>query len=195
MKGTTNLIPLKLQPLPTRCVPVTKGSGLVSEPLAPMCICDQLAEILQLLLLLSVCHSCPQFARNTCLDLSINSHLLHAGCYWKCNRLKIKSEIFSDVFALALGPTCTTTTSSIANSVFKQVCINYSNFLATKETTMSFVGAPPSFQLILPSDCRQTPGTNSPASQGIHTFFFIVTRGCMTFNTLDTWHHARNLIK
>lgn len=193
MKGTTNLIPLKLQPLPTRCVPVTKGSRLVSEPLAPMCICDQLAEILQLLLLLSVCHSCPQFARNTCLDLSINSHLLHAGCYWKCNRLKIKSEIFSDVFALALGPTCTT---SIANSVFKQVCINYSNFLATKETTTSFVGAPPSFWLVLPSDCRQTPGTNSPASQGIHTFFFfIVTRGCMTFNTLDTWHHARNLIK
>lgn len=180
MKGTTNLIPLKLQPLPTRCVPVTKGSGLVSEPLAPMCICDQLAEILQLLLLLSVCHSCPQFARNTCLDLSINSHLLHAGCYWKCNRLKIKSEIFSDVFALALGPTCTTTTtSSIANSVFKQVCINYSNFLATKETTTSFVGAPPSFRLVLPSDCWQIPGTNSPASQGIHTFFFffIVTRG------------------
>lgn len=37
---------------------------------------------------------------------------------------------------------------------------------------MSFVGAPPSFRLVLPSDCRQTPGTNSPASQGIHTSFF-----------------------
>lgn len=90
MKGSTNLIPLKLQPLPTRCVPVTKGSRLVSEPLAPMCICDQLAEILQLLLLLSVCHSCPQFARNYMPGLVYKLSLVTRWLLLKVQQIKDK---------------------------------------------------------------------------------------------------------
>lgn len=169
MKGTTNLKPPKLQPLPTRCVPVTKGSRLVSEPLAPVCMCNQLAEILQLLLLLP---QLPTVRKEHMPGLVNKLSLVTRWLLLKVQQIKDKKWNIS--LALALGPTCTTT--SLANSVFKQVCINYSSFLATKETTMSFVGAPPSFRLVLPSDCRQTPGTNSPASQGIRTFF-IVTRG------------------
>lgn len=184
MKGTTNLIPPKLQPLPTRCVPITKGSRLVSEPLAPLCVCAISWQ--KSYNCFCCCHSCPQ---EHMPGLVYKLSLVTRWLLLKVQQIKDKKWNIS--LALALGPTCTTT--SLANSVSKQVCINYSSFLATKETTMSFVGAPPSFRLVLPSDCRQTPGTNSPASQGIRTFFSSWPE--VTFNTLDTWHHARNLIK